>query len=62
MAMDEISELQVPSVENAMLFMWVTNVHIYEAKQVIDSWGFGYVTNFCWVKPSIGCARAVLML
>ena len=37
--------------DNALLFLWTTMIHIPDALQVIEAWGFHYVTNgFTWVK------------
>ena len=37
--------------DDAYLFMWTTWVHMAEALEVIDAWGFDYVTAaFVWVK------------
>ena len=54
MTTKDICDLQVPSAENALLFLWVTNAHIVDALRVIRAWGFEYVTNFVWVKDKNG--------
>ena len=50
----EICNLKLPTAKNCILFLWVPNTHIFDAKEVLESWGFQYKTNFVWVKPSIG--------
>jgi len=38
---------------NALLFLWTTMTHLPDAFQVIEAWGFRYVTNgFTWVKTN----------
>lgn len=38
---------------NSLLFLWSTMSHIPEALQVIQAWGFHYVTNgFTWIKTN----------
>ena len=50
----KICDLEVPSAENAMLFLWVTNPMIPDGLRVLKSWGFEYKTNYVWVKDKIG--------
>lgn len=38
---------------DALLFLWTTMKHIPDALQVIEAWGFTYVTNgFTWIKTN----------
>lgn len=50
----DIAQLDVPAADDAVLFMWATNPKLTEAFQVLDGWGFEYVTNMVWVKDRIG--------
>lgn len=54
MPLEKICALNVPSAEDAVLFLWATNPKLEEALKVMESWGFGYRTNLCWVKDKIG--------
>jgi len=54
MPTDKICDLEVPSVDNAILFLWVTNPKLEDALRVIKAWGFTYKTNLVWVKDKIG--------
>ena len=54
MPLEEIKALTVPAADNAVLFLWAVNQLLPEALEVIAAWGFGYVANLAWVKPSIG--------
>jgi len=54
MTTNDICNLEVPSAENALLFLWVTNAHLEAGFKVLKKWGFKYVTNFVWVKDKIG--------
>ena len=40
--------------DDAALYLWATAPKLREALSVLDAWGFEYVTNLLWVKPSIG--------
>ena len=50
----QIQDLEVPSAENAILFLWGTAPKLQEALDVMSSWGFKYKTNAVWVKDKIG--------
>ena len=39
---------------DSFLFLWVTANHLPAGLRVMESWGFRYVTNLCWYKPSFG--------
>jgi len=54
MTTKDIADLDVPSAENTLLFLWVTNAHLEDGLRVLKSWGFKYITNFAWVKDKIG--------
>jgi N6-adenosine-specific RNA methylase IME4 len=43
--------------ESCHLWLWVTNNFLPDGLQVIDSLGFRYITNLCWVKDRIGIGR-----
>lgn len=42
------------AADEAVLFLWATNPKLTEAIDVIEGWGFQYVTNLVWVKDRIG--------
>jgi len=44
------------SADNCVLFLWTTSPKLYEAKQVIDAWGFEYKSSMIWdkVKHNVG--------
>ena len=53
MSIQEISSLPVENIadSNCLLFLWVTFPRLFDAKNVIESWGFTYKTvAFVWVK------------
>jgi len=54
MPTDDICALEVPSADNALLYIWATSPKLEEAFQVIDVWGFTYKTMMVWVKDKIG--------
>jgi N6-adenosine-specific RNA methylase IME4 len=42
------------TMENAHLHLWTTNAFLFDAKKIIESWGFEYKSCFVWVKPQMG--------
>lgn len=54
MSIEELSELRIPSTDNATMFVWVTNPILFEALPLIEKWGFEYKTNMVWIKDIAG--------
>jgi N6-adenosine-specific RNA methylase IME4 len=59
MTVAKICEMKIPAAEWAVLFLWATVPHLREAFQVLDAWGFEYVSNMAWVKDGIGLGQWV---
>jgi len=38
------------AADNAVLFLWATSPLLFEAKEVIDAWGFTYKASIVWDK------------
>lgn len=56
MTLDDICDLPVSKVvdEHAHLHLWTTNGFLFDAKRVMEAWGFEYRSCFVWVKPQMG--------
>ena len=54
MNVEKICGLQVPTSEDAVLFLWATNPMLEDALEVMRAWGFRYKTNLVWVKNKFG--------
>lgn len=56
MTVDEICAEPVSQLvtDKAHLHLWTTNAFLFEAKRVIEAWGFEYKSCFVWVKPQLG--------
>ena len=53
MTTEDIKNLPIDDIadDDSFLFMWVTFPHLKEGLEVIESWGFKYITcAFTWVK------------
>jgi N6-adenosine-specific RNA methylase IME4 len=40
--------------ENAVLWLWTTNAHIFEVPRILASWGFTHKSILTWVKDKMG--------
>lgn len=56
MTLGDIAAMPVLSIaaRPAALFLWATVPMLPHALNVMDDWGFRYVSQMVWVKPSIG--------
>jgi N6-adenosine-specific RNA methylase IME4/ParB-like chromosome segregation protein Spo0J len=54
MDLDDIKNLNVPSADDSVLFLWATAPKLEEALEVLNSWGFTYKTCAVWDKERIG--------
>lgn len=56
MTVDEVCALPIGDIaaENAHLHLWTTNAFLFDAKRVMEAWGFTYKSCFVWVKPQMG--------
>lgn len=54
MTLDDIKALSVESIAEvgAHLWLWTTNAFLRQAFDVMEAWGFKYLTTITWVKPS----------
>lgn len=52
MTLDQICALPVADVaaDNSHLYLWVPNALLPEGLQVMESWGYRYVSNLVWAK------------
>jgi len=54
MSLEEIKNLNVPSDDNSVLYLWATAPKLLEALEVMRAWGFKYKTQAVWDKAWIG--------
>lgn len=56
MTVDEICEEPVSQLAAAdcHLHLWTTNAFLFDARRVMEAWGFEYKSCFVWVKPQMG--------
>lgn len=56
MRLPEIKAMPVSDMmaRPALLFLWTTSPHLYQAMGVLDAWGAKYVSQLVWEKDRIG--------
>lgn len=56
MSLDRIKKMPVAELadDDAHLYLWVTNGNIDEGLELIQAWGFRFITMFHWIKPKMG--------
>lgn len=56
MTVDEICALPIGELaaDRSHLHLWTTNAFIFDARRVMEAWGFEYKSVFVWVKPQMG--------
>jgi len=54
MTQAELLKLNLPSTENSIVFLWTTHRFIWDAKELLDHWGFEYRNIITWDKQKMG--------
>lgn len=57
MTQDELLALQPPFADDCVLFLWTTHQFIWDAKVLMDRWGFNYKATIVWDKERLGMGR-----
>jgi len=56
MTVDQICDEPVEGIaaDESHLHLWTTNAFLFDARRVIEAWGFEYKSCFVWVKSQMG--------
>ncbi len=54
MTQAEILAMAPPFADDSVLFLWTTHKFIWDAKSLIDEWGFEYKATLVWDKEKMG--------
>jgi N6-adenosine-specific RNA methylase IME4 len=56
MPFHEVKALPIPdlSAPNAHIYLWITNRSLPKGFELLDAWGFRYITAITWCKPHFG--------
>lgn len=54
MTQAQLIELKPPFADDSICFLWTTQAFIWQAKELLDKWGFTYKATIVWDKEKIG--------
>ena len=54
MTQAQLLEMQPPFAEDCAVFLWTTHQFLWDAKELLDRWGFTYKANLVWDKERMG--------
>lgn len=54
MSQEQLLELEIPSANDSIIFLWTTHKFIFDAKELLDNWGFDYKATLVWNKEKMG--------
>ena len=54
MNIEEIRNIKLPTSNNCVLWLWTTQKFIWDAKQILEEWGFEYKAIMVWDKEKMG--------
>lgn len=61
MSQEQLLELKPPFAEDCVLFLWTTHAFIFDAKALLDAWGFEYKATGVWDKGKMGMGHWLRM-
>jgi len=57
MSIEEIKNIDLPTADDCILWLWTTHRHMRYAFEVIDEWGFEEKSILTWVKNRFGIGK-----
>lgn len=61
MTQEELKAIELPAAEDCVLFLWTTHQFIWDAKELLDHWGFDYRCMLVWNKQQMGTGNLIRM-
>lgn len=61
MTQEQLKSLEIPAKANCVMFLWTTQKFIWDAKELLDTWGFTYRSMIVWDKEKIGMGDLIRM-
>ena len=61
MTQAQLLELTPPFAQDCALFLWTTHAFIFDAKELLDKWGFEYKATIVWDKERLGMGQWLRM-
>jgi len=57
LSIEELAKMKLPSADDCVLWLWTTHKFIFEAKKLMDAWGFEYKLTLVWDKQKLGIGK-----
>ena len=54
MSQEQLKVLEIPAMDDSVMFLWTTHKFLFDAKELMDHWGFDYKATLVWNKEKIG--------
>ena len=54
MSLPDIKSIKLPASDNSVLFLWSTHRFLFDAKVLMDNWGYEYKATMVWDKEKMG--------
>lgn len=61
MTQEQLKAIQLPAADNCVLFLWTTHKFIWDAKELLNHWGFEYRNMLVWDKQLMGMGNLFRM-
>jgi N6-adenosine-specific RNA methylase IME4 len=61
MSIGELKEIEIPAKDDSVLWLWTTHKFIWDAKFLLDHWGFDYKLILTWNKEKMGIGNWLRM-
>jgi N6-adenosine-specific RNA methylase IME4 len=54
MSIEQIQNIELPTTDNSVLFLWTTHAFLPHSFELLKNWGFTYKATMVWNKQKIG--------
>ncbi|MEK6884677.1 MAG: MT-A70 family methyltransferase, partial [Nanoarchaeota archaeon] len=54
LSQEELKKIEIPSSDNSVLWLWTTHKFLWDAKELLEHWGFEYKLTLVWNKEKLG--------
>ena len=61
MTIPDIRNIKLPTADNCVLWLWTTQRFIWDAKEILEAWGFNYKAVLVWDKEKLGIGKTLRM-
>tara|TARA_R100000773_G_C4212798_1_gene111930 strand:+ start:116 stop:1099 length:984 start_codon:yes stop_codon:yes gene_type:complete len=61
MTLEQIKNIKLPASNNSVLWLWTTHSYLYDAKDILEHWGFEYKATLVWNKDKMGMGNWLRM-